>query len=313
MDVTIGPIQVNEVDAVDRIFRLAFGTRDGLPDPTKFGGDTALIRTRLKARHMAALGAHVGGELVGSSFAANWGTEGIFGPLSVRPDLWDKGIARRLMERTMEFFSQWGNQHVGLFSPADSPKHLELYQKFGFWPRFLTAIMAKPVKSLGSKGQWSRYSEVLEGEKPRCLEACREVAGSLFKGLDLSGEISSVATQELGDTLLLWEGSRLLGFAVCHWGSGTEAGSGVCYVKFGAVRSGDNAKVAFERLLDACEALAKAQGVERLVAGVNTGCHDAYGKMLSRGFRIFIQGVSMHRPNGPCYNQADVFAIGDWR
>ena len=26
-----------------------------------------------------------------------------------------------------------------------SPKHLGLYQKFGFWPRFLTAIMAKQL------------------------------------------------------------------------------------------------------------------------------------------------------------------------
>ncbi len=65
MDVTIGPLQVNDVDAADRIFRLAFGTRIGLPDPTKFGGDTALIRTRLNARHIAALGAYVEGELVG--------------------------------------------------------------------------------------------------------------------------------------------------------------------------------------------------------------------------------------------------------
>jgi hypothetical protein len=29
---------------------------------------------------------------------------------------------------------------------APSPKHLGLYQRFGFWPRFLTAIMAKHLQ-----------------------------------------------------------------------------------------------------------------------------------------------------------------------
>ena len=213
----------------------------------------------------------------------------------------------------MEFFSRWGNQHMGLFTPADSPKHVGLYQKFGFWPCFLTAIMAKTVTSPGSGGQWSRYSEIPEGEKVQCMEACREVTGSLYQGLDLSGEINSVMAQELGDTLLLWDGSKLSGFAVCHWGSGTEAGSGACYVKFGAVRSGSNAGAAFEKLLDSCESLAKAQGIQRLIAGVNTARHDTYRKMLSRGFRTFIQGVSMHQPNGPGYDRADVYAIDDWR
>lgn len=313
IDIAIGPLRASEVDVADRIFRLAFGTRLGLPDPLRFGGDAAMVRTRHRAGHISALGAQGGGELVGSSFATNWGSVGIYGPLSVRPDLWDKGIGKRLVEASMETLVQWDNKHMGLFTIAESPKHLGLYQKFGFWPRFLTAIMAKPVTSARSGGQWSRYSEVPETERPKCTAACREVASSLYEGLDLSGEVRSVAAQGLGDTLLLWEGSRLAGFAVCHWGPATEAGSGVCYVKFGAVRSSAGAGEAFERLLEACEALAQAQGMPRLVAGVNTARHGAYRKMLSRGFRTVVQGVAMHRPNEAGYHRPDVYAIDDWR
>ena len=36
-------------------------------------------------------------------------------------------------------------RHEGLFTFAHSPEHIALYQHFGFWPRFLTAIMSKPV------------------------------------------------------------------------------------------------------------------------------------------------------------------------
>src|SRR3712207_8853818 len=49
--------------------------------------------------------------------------------------------------------------------------------------------------------------------------------------------------------------------------AGTEAGSGACYVKFGVIRPGQNAGRNFERLLDACEALAAAEGMQVLIAG----------------------------------------------
>lgn len=49
----------------------------------------------------------------------------------------------------------------------------------------------------------------------------------------LAVEIEAVDAQGLGDMLLLLE-DDLAGFAVCHTGPGTEAGSGACYVKFAA-------------------------------------------------------------------------------
>jgi hypothetical protein len=42
-----------------------------------------------------------------------------------------------------------------------------------------------------------------------------------------------VASQGLGDTPLLWEGSRLAGFAVCHWRPASEAGADCLFVKSG--------------------------------------------------------------------------------
>jgi hypothetical protein len=51
----------------------------------------------------------------------------------------------------------------------------------------------------------------------------------------------AVDTQGLGDTVLLAEADRFAGFAVCHSGGGSEAGSGACYVKFGAVLPGEGA------------------------------------------------------------------------
>ncbi len=44
-----------------------------------------------------------------------------------------------------------GTQHAGLFTFAHSQKHVGLYQRFGFWPRFLTALMSKtPEQTKGT-------------------------------------------------------------------------------------------------------------------------------------------------------------------
>ncbi len=313
LDVKVRLLREDDLPTADHIMRLAFGTFLGLPEPTSFMGDAAYVRARWRADPDAAFGAQVGGELVGSNFATNWGTVGFFGPLTIRPDLWDRGVGKRLMEPVMECFARWGTAHAGLFTFAHSQKHVGLYQSFGFWPRFLTAIMSKPVEPPGQSSHWTSFSEVQGGEREAALSACRQLTDEIYQGLDVSGEINAVATQKLGDTLLLWDDAELVGFAVCHSGPGTEAGSGTCYVKFGAVRPGPTAGEDFDRLLKACEEMASKSGLSRLAAGVSAARHEAYRVMLERGFRTDLQGVAMQRPNDAGYNRPGVYLIDDWR
>ncbi|MFB2836556.1 GNAT family N-acetyltransferase, partial [Aerosakkonemataceae cyanobacterium BLCC-F167] len=142
---------------------------------------------------------------------------------------------------------------------------------------------------------------------------CSQLTDAIYSGLDLSREIKAVQAQNLGDTVLLWDETGLAGFAICHCGAGSEAGSDVCYVKFGAVRPGIKAPEQFEQLLALCEAYGGAQKMLRLMAGVNTSHDAAYTKMVARRFRTEIIGVVMHKPNEPSYNRADVFVLDDWR
>jgi hypothetical protein len=100
----------------------------------------------------------------------------------------------------------------------------------GFWPRFLTAIMSKPVSGVRAGTEFSTYSEVPPYRREECLGMCREMTDFIYEGLDVEREIRTVATQELGDTVLLWDADRLIALAVCHCGPGTEAGSGSCYI-----------------------------------------------------------------------------------
>jgi GNAT superfamily N-acetyltransferase len=313
VDLTIRPLLERDVPEADRIFRLAFGTFLGLPDPLTFWADTAYLETRWRADPTRVFAAEAGGALVGSNVASHWGSVGFFGPLTVLPDLWDQGIAKLLMQPIMDCFTTWGIRHAGLFTFPQSTKHLYLYQKFGFFPRFLTAILSKPVASSDSVVNWSRMSQLSESEQAAALHGCREVTEAVYDGLDVGGEIQAVAEQRLGETVLLWNRSHLAGFACCHCGAGTEAGTGTCYIKFGAVLPGPAAAQHFDQLLRACEALAVSQSLSRLVAGVNLGRQEAYQRLLASGFRADMVGVAMEKPNEPGYNHGGVYLIDDWR
>lgn len=307
MTIEVRPLAEGDLSAADRIFRLAFGKEFALPDPVTFRGDSELVRPRWHSQPEGALGAYRDGELVGSSFAARWGSFGVLGPISVDPRLQGAGIGNALLEPTVALFDRWGVRQAGLFTFPQSAKHVALYQRFGFWPQQLTVVMAKaPSAQTMPSGCWP-YRD------PSALSECRALGGEIFAGLDPSAEIRAVADQRLGETLLLREGNRLAAFAICHMGKGSEGGSGTAFIKFAAVRPGPSAPAIFERLLSACEALAAERAAGRLVVGVNTARREAYRLLLSAGFRGFLHGVAMQRPDAPGFNRADVFVLDDWR
>ena len=314
-EITVRPLVEGDLPAADRIIRVAFGTFLGMPDPTAFMGDASMARTRWLADPSAVLAAEHAGKLIGSNFATNWGSFGFFGPLTIEPEYWNRGVAQRLLAPTMEIFRRWGNRHLGLYTFSASTKHMALYQKFGFWPRDLVVSFAKTIDSAPqAPPDTSRLSEAKPADRENLIAACREVTDAIFVGLDVQREIRAVADQNLGDTILVWDSSRLAGFAACHTGPGTEAGSGVCYVKFAAVRPGPRAAEDFVRLLSGVEAFATLRNAPKVTADVNVARREAFRAMLANGYRPERQGVAMETGDASSgYNRAGVYILDDWR
>jgi GNAT superfamily N-acetyltransferase len=299
-----------DLEAADRVYRLAFGTQFGLKDPSQFRGDAQLALTRYAGDPSTCFVAEKAGRIIGSVFGMDWGGVFIVGPLSVDPAHWRGGVGRVLMDRLIALIDARRPALAGLFTFPSSPTHIRLYESYGFVPNTLTPVMAKPVSPAAAVAGPGLYSVLSPTNRDSALAACRDLAGLVFPGLDLCREIEAIAAQGLGETLLL-DRDGAVGFALCHAGQGSEAGSGTLFVKFAACRPGDRSS--FERLLDACEALARAKGVRRIVAGCNAARAEAYGLMQTRGFRADMIGVAMHRPGGIGYNRPGMFVIDDWR
>jgi GNAT superfamily N-acetyltransferase len=320
VEALIRPLAESDLSAADRIVRVAFGTLLGLPDPAAFMGDANYAYTRWKADPTAAIAAEHNGKLIGSNFATNWGSFSFFGPLTVEPEYWNRGIAQQLLGPTMEIFRAWGSRHLGLYTFPNSPKHMLLYQRFGFWPRDLVANVAKDVPAVpqasgfAADSETSLFSGATAGERPAFLAACREVTGANFEGLDVHRDIRAVSEQRLGDTVMVWDDSKLAAFAVCHSGAGTEAGSGLCYIKFAAVQPGAGAAANFKRLLHGVAAFAAASGAGKVTAGVNLARREVFHALLSAGFRVESQGIAMESGDASSgYNHRGVYILDDWR
>jgi GNAT superfamily N-acetyltransferase len=166
----VGKLEDKDLPEARRIVRLAFGTFLEAPELDTFWDDRDYVYGRHAAPHVASFGAALDGNLVGSNFATKWGSVGFFGPLSVHPDVQERGVARALLARTMEQFEAWDLAHAGLFTFAQSAKHVALYQKYGFYARVLTALMTIKAERTTASG-WSRYSALSPAQRAEALKA----------------------------------------------------------------------------------------------------------------------------------------------
>lgn len=315
--IKIGPIKPAEIPEADRIFRVAFGTFLGIPDPATFMGDRDLVASRIRGKHVEALAARENGRLIGFNLLTTWGSFAFFGPLCVLPEYWDKGVAQKLLESTVASFDRAELPRTGLFTFPHSAKHVGLYNKFGYWPQQLTALFRyTPEPSSGpadpSHRPFAALSALSRAEREQAITACRKLANGIDKGLDLTEEIQSLLRQHAGEVLLTYTRNTLDGFAIACTGPGSEGGSEICYLKFAAVRGGAGADGRFDSLLNVSEDFARRRNVA-LEFGLSFACEAAYCRIRARKLRPFTHGVAMQRPSDPGFYRPDTYVLGDLR
>ncbi len=307
--IEISLLQESELPEAEKLLRLSFGTFLGLNEPMDFGKGAEYM-SRWYRDPLGAFAARADKKLIGYSLVANWGSCGGFGPIVTHPDYWDRGIGSQLLDASWSKFLEWESQQIVFCTHANSPKHIYFYGKFGAYPRFLIALCTKAISNTQLPTlQAQRYSQLSSEQQAVSLNASYQLTDKIYEGLDWQSEILLVEQRSLGDTLFIWDDTGLIGFAICHYGTGSEAPRENCYVKLAAAQSAE----AFEQLLDECEALTIILGMSSLVAGVDTACVDAYRRMIARKFRLSALSVSMHKPNQTGYSRPDVYVIEDRR
>lgn len=261
-------------------------------------------------------------KIVGASIAIAWGKVGIFGPVAVLTPYQNQKIAQGLLKASQGFFDENKVTLQGVATFYGSPKHLLLYQKFGFKPKGLLAVTTRslerreptpPARPSRSAPEIRRLSSLKEVQKKAMLGRIRRITNRIYPGLDLSKEVEIVDSLALGDVLLLERERQVLGFAICHTPGASEAPHGALYVKVLAVDPTRRRPEYFAQLLGAAEEMAVGAGLQRIIAPVYTRYWRAYQALLTAGYQIDMLLVRMKRGKKEDYEREDDFVLDDWR
>ncbi len=261
-------------------------------------------------------------KIVGASIAVCWGSVGVFGPVAVLTPYQNQKVAQALLKAAQGFFDENRVTLQGVVTYPYSPKHLILYQKFGFKPKWLVAITSKSLErrelQTGQRPARGgphvrRFSAYEESKKKGLLGRLRTLTGKLYRGLDLTKEVEIVSGLALGDTLLLEKDRAVIGFAICHTPGVSEAPHDALYVKFVAIDPARRRPEHFAQLLAACEDYAVTAGCQRIIAPVYTAYWRAYQSLLASGYQMEMLMIRMKRGRHEDYEKEEEFVLDDWR
>jgi len=312
VSISLRPFAERDLVPAREIFRQAFASFLQIPEASVPDGDMVGFRSR--AYPEAAFAAEHQGQLVAAAFVTRRGSQFVPGPVIVRPRGWTGNAGQLLMEAVLQRGErEWQCRQAVGYTFANSPRHVEFYRKLGLYPRFLTATLALPIRPVDPPETPLTFASLSPAQRADALKACAALTGSFFEGFEWNNEIEAVQAQEAGDTLLIFEGSRLDGMAICHAGARSEAPTGGGILKFMAVRAGAGKRQTLERLIRQCRSWAAGRGLKGLSVGVNLACKEAYLHLLELGFFTQLFGIALHRPDLPAHLVQDAYVFDDGR
>jgi predicted N-acetyltransferase YhbS len=308
LDVVVRAAREEDLSRADALLRAAFDAFTGRTDHLRDGDP---LHSRWRTGPERVVVAEFDGKVVGSNVITVRGTTGWFGPLSVDPQLWGRGIAHPLVDEAADLLRRAGAQQTGLFTFADSPLHLSLYARHGYWPGALMLVLARQARPT-SPAPFGCYSRLRAEQQAALLRELTRLTEAVVPGWDLTGEAVGTCRAGLGDVVVVHDARGLAGAAVLQTGAGSDAASGTCRVKVAVVRLGPGADVRMTRLLEAVDAEALHRGAPTVVATVSAADEPCARLLLNRGHMIVTQGVAMHR-GGVTHHRPGAWVLDDWR
>ena len=260
------------------------------------------------------------------------GTRSIAGPLSVDRTWqmpWKHGVAEACLDELMRRAVKEGGGIIDSVTFPHSTTHFDVYWKYGipvFQAVFFSLSPAPDGRRLGPAGlEVARFGALSLGEQQGALAKCREVTSAFWEGFDHTADIQHATAQRIGDTLLVHDGGRIVGFAIFHAGPGGEGFfDQQLLVKHLYVHPGAPSPTgAFHALFDELERIAVTSGAVDVSAMASTGRRATIEALRARGYRatqmhsqmFWMPAASATEAQAVAFSsfKADQLALAEWR
>jgi GNAT superfamily N-acetyltransferase len=221
------------------------------------------------------------GDIAAFNMVHRSGVEGWMGPLAVRTENQGSGAGKEVVEQGIAWLRQQGAQVIGLETMPRTMDNIGFYSTLGFAPGRLTITLSLDAASgdrapelLGRLSARDRDDEML---------ALRELVQGIAPGYDFTREIELTDSLSLGDTLLLRENGKVVGFALCHTAPLVEgrAREELRVLKLVLADEGS-----IETMMRALCDLAKRTGTRRVAIRVQGEYEGVYRRLIAMGARV---------------------------
>jgi GNAT superfamily N-acetyltransferase len=148
--------------------------------------------------------AESGGQILGSNCLDERSAIAGVGPITIDPEIQNKGVGRALMEAVLARSAERGFQGARLLQAAFHNRSLSLYTKLGFDTREPISAMQGPAIKLATRGCSVRPARLED------LEECNRLCVSVH-GHDRGGELRDAIAQ--GTAVAAERGGRVVAYA----------------------------------------------------------------------------------------------------
>ena len=209
------------------------------------------------------------------------GVEGWMGPLAVRTEYQGSGVGKEIVEQGIAWLKREGATVIGLETMPRTMDNIGFYSALGFLPGRLTITLTLDAASadrspelLGRLGARDREDAIAE---------VRTLVDGLAPGYDFTRELELTESLALGDTVLLRDGDRLVGMALCHTAPLVE---GRTREELRVLKLALANDAALDPMLRALCDFAKRSGTRRVALRVQGEYPLMYRTMVAAGARV---------------------------
>jgi len=154
------------------------------------------------------------GHIVAFNMVHRSGTEGWMGPLAVRTEFQGTGIGKEIVTRGIEWLKSQGASIIGLETMPRTMDNIGFYSRQGFLPGRLT--ITSTLEATHDDVPAKLISRLSPSARDDAVKECHSLVHRLLPGYDYTREILLTGELALGDTVLLYHGDRLIGYALAH-------------------------------------------------------------------------------------------------
>ncbi len=154
------------------------------------------------------------GRIIAFNMVHRSGTEGWMGPLAVRTEHQGSGTGKEIVTRGVEWLKAQKASVIGLETMPRTMDNIGFYSRLGFLPGRLT--ITSTLEAAYGDLPATLIGRLSPSARDDALAECRHLVNRLLPGYDYTREISLTHELSLGDTVLLYDQDKLVGFALAH-------------------------------------------------------------------------------------------------